>query len=75
MNALGNLPSSGGRGRQAVLMKATVGPVVSDGIIVDCPPYVGRTRLGRDACALWREQARRGARPSVDPRPGWAAVA
>ena len=59
----------------AVLTKATVGPVVSDGIIVDCPPYVGRTRLGRDACALWREQARRGARPSVDPRPGWAAVA
>lgn len=40
--------------------KATVGLVVRDGVVVDCPPYARRWAQGADARALWRAAARRG---------------
>jgi hypothetical protein len=40
----------------------TVGLVVCGGAIVETPPIARRWALGRDARALWREAARRGAK-------------
>ncbi len=40
---------------------ATVGLVVRDGVIVDCPPYARRWAYGRDARDVWRRQHRAGA--------------
>ncbi len=40
---------------------ATVGLVVRDGLVVDCPPYAYRWAKGRDARQVWRDAARRGA--------------
>ncbi len=40
---------------------ATVGLVVRDGVIVDCPPYARRWAKGRDAREVWRAQRRAGA--------------
>lgn len=40
--------------------KATVGLVVRDGRVVDCPPYARRWAMGRDAREVWREQYRAG---------------
>lgn len=40
---------------------ATVGLVVKDGAVVDCPPYARRWAQGRDARQVWRERARQGA--------------
>ena len=33
---------------------ATVGMIITDGKVVDCPPYVRRWALGRDAYEVWR---------------------
>lgn len=41
--------------------RATVGLVVADGRVVDCPPYARRWAMGRDARQVWREQYRAGA--------------
>lgn len=41
--------------------KATVGLVVYDGAVVDCPPYARRWAHGRNARAVWRQQAKAGA--------------
>lgn len=41
--------------------KATVGLVVADGRVVDCPPYARRRALGKDARQVWRDQTRAGA--------------
>ncbi len=38
---------------------ATVGLVVEDGIVVDCPPYARRWALGRDARDVWFQQGLR----------------
>ncbi len=40
---------------------ATVGLVVEDGTVVDCPPYARKWAKGRDARQVWRDAARRGA--------------
>jgi hypothetical protein len=37
--------------------KATVGLIVRNAMVVDCPPYARRWALGRDARALWRHGA------------------
>lgn len=37
---------------------ATVGLVVKDNRVVDCPPYARRWALGRDAREVWRQQTR-----------------
>ncbi len=39
----------------------TVGLVVRDGVIVDCPPYARRWAHGRDAREVWRARHRAGA--------------
>jgi hypothetical protein len=41
--------------------RATVGLVVRDGRVVDCPPYARQWALGCDAREVWRKQARAGA--------------
>lgn len=40
----------------------TVGLIVKDGIVVDAPPIARRWTIGRDARAVWRQAARKGAR-------------
>lgn len=40
---------------------ATVGLIVTSGVITECPPYARRWALGRDARQVWRDAARRGA--------------
>lgn len=42
-------------------VKATVGLIVRDAVVVETPPYARRL-LGQDARQVWREQAQRGAR-------------
>lgn len=44
-----------------VLPRATVGLVVSDGVVKDAPPYLRRVR-GADARQVWRELARQAVR-------------
>lgn len=40
--------------------RATVGLIVEDGVVVDCPPYARRWAMGQDAQALWRKAKRGG---------------
>jgi hypothetical protein len=42
-------------------LRATVGLVVVDGWVVDCPPYARRWAFGRDARQVWRQQHAAGA--------------
>ena len=39
---------------------ATVGLLVRDGVVVDCPPYARNWALNKDARELWREGKRKG---------------
>jgi hypothetical protein len=41
--------------------RATVGLIVRDGRVVDCPPYARKWAMGRDARELWRDGKRKGA--------------
>lgn len=41
-------------------LRATVGLVVKDAVVIDCPPYARRWAMGKDARALWRQGAQRG---------------
>lgn len=41
--------------------RATVGLVVTGGVITDAPPYAAKWALGRDAAAVWRSAEARGA--------------
>lgn len=43
------------------LPAATVGLVVRNAEVVDCPPYARSWAYGRDARQVWRDLARRGA--------------
>lgn len=40
---------------------ATVGLVVYNATVIDCPPYARKWAMGRDARQLWREGKARGA--------------
>ena len=40
--------------------RATVGLIVTDGVVTDSAPYARKWAVGRDARELWRESAQRG---------------
>lgn len=40
---------------------ATVGLIVRDGVVAECPPYAKKWAQGRDARQVWRAATRRGA--------------
>lgn len=41
--------------------RATVGLIVRNAVVIDCPPYARRWALGHDARALWRQGIHQGA--------------
>ncbi len=58
---------------------ATVGLIVKDDIIVDCPPYARRWALGHNAEEIWTQGMNRGVRlqwveSGCTPPPGRATV-
>jgi hypothetical protein len=53
---------------------ATVGLVVVDGTVVDCPPYAKGWAAGRDVRALWRAGRRQGADLVWIPAPPYRTV-
>jgi len=49
---------------------ATVGLIITDGKVVDCPPYVRRWALGRDARDVWQLGRARNVNLTWIPRGG-----
>jgi hypothetical protein len=55
--------------------RATVGLLVVEGIVVDCPPYARKWAEGRDARQLWRDGRRQGVDLEWLPSPPYRTVA